>query len=153
MKILMVCIGNICRSPMAEGIMRNKIKQQGLDWTVASAGIVGNPGQSPHKFSQQVCFVRGINLAGQGARRFKPEMLDQYDLIYAMSDDVLEEIRRIGADNPNVSKAMLILDEQDPGGNNSVPDPLNGPEQWFKIVYEMLDPACDFIIEKYKNKQ
>ncbi len=138
---------------MAEGIMRHKIKQHGLDWTVASAGIIANPGQSPHKFSQKTCFMKGINLAGQGARRFKPEMLEEYDLIYPMSEDVLSEIKRIGGPDADYSKVKLILDEEEPGGNNSVPDPLNGPEQWFEIVYGMLNPACDFIIEKYKNKQ
>lgn len=151
MKILMVCLGNICRSPMAEGLMRQKIKESSLDWTVASAGIVANPGQTPHKYAQQVCFTRGVNISAQGARRFKAELVGEYDKIYAMSEDVLDEIKQLCGENTDLSHVGLLMNEVNPGSNDSVPDPLNGPQQWFVIVYDMINSACNAIIENYKG--
>jgi protein-tyrosine phosphatase len=151
MRILMVCIGNICRSPIAEGVMRHKIKKAGLNWTVASAGTQAQIGQTPHKFSLKTCNAKGINIAAQGARRFKAELLGQYDKIYVMSEDVLEEVKKICGEDADLSNVDLFLNELQPGQNNSVPDPIFGPEAWFEIVYNMVDKTCDAIIEKYKQ--
>ena len=153
MKILMVCLGNICRSPIAEGLLKHKAKQHGLDWTVASAGMIANPGQTPHRFSQKICFSRGINISSQGARKFRPEMLQEYDKIYAMSEDVMEEILKVAEEGMDTSHVGLLLNESAPGRNDSVPDPINGPEPWFVIVYDMVNTACDAIINNYKDKQ
>jgi protein-tyrosine phosphatase len=146
----MVCIGNICRSPIAEGIMRHKLKKLGLDWKVASAGTQAQSGQSAYKFSLKICSANGINIAAHGARKFRPELLWQYDKIYAMSEDVLDEMKKICGDGADFSNVDLFLNELEPGQNNSVPDPYLGPEAWFEVVYNMVDKTCDAIIEKYK---
>lgn len=150
MKILMVCLGNICRSPIAEGLLRHKAKQHGLDWTIASAGMIANPGQTPHRHAQQVCFTRGVNISSQGARKFRPEFLTEYDKIYAMSEDVLDEIKALCGEEADYSHVDLLMNELNPGNDDSVPDPIHGPQQWFVIVYDMVNQACDAIIEKYK---
>ena len=147
----MVCIGNICRSPIAEGVLRHKLKQKGLSWRVDSAGTQAQSGQSAYKFSLKICNANGINIASHGARKFRPELLGQYDKIYAMSDDVLSEMKEICGDGCDFSNVDLFLNELEPGQNNSVPDPYMGPEAWFDVVYAMIDKTCDSIIEKYKQ--
>jgi protein-tyrosine phosphatase len=118
---------------------------------VASAGTQAQAGQTPHTFSQKICRTNGINIAAQGARKFRPEMLEQYDKIYGMSDDVVEEIKKICGEGADCAIVDLFLNELEPGSNNSVPDPLFGPEAWFEVVYGMVDKTCDAIIEKYKQ--
>ena len=91
MKILMVCLGNICRSPLAEGILRHKAKEAGLNWQVDSAGTNGyHVGEAPHHLSQKVAKLNGIDICEQRARRFVKEDFDRYDKIYAMADDVID---------------------------------------------------------------
>src|ERR1700688_210057 len=93
MKILMVCLGNICRSPMAEGALLEKCKKAGLNWIVDSAGTNGyHVGEPPHPLSQKVSKLHGIDISNQRARRFVPEDFERFDRIYAMAGDVLEEM-------------------------------------------------------------
>lgn len=151
MKILMVCLGNICRSPIAEGVLQHKARQAGLSWTVESAGTESyHIDEAPHRYSQQVCLTNGIDISAQRARRFVKADLARYDKIYAMAADVLEEIKYIGgrADYSNVS---LFLNELNPGGNESVPDPWYGNEDGYTPVYEMIARCCEAIIAKYKH--
>lgn len=151
MKILMVCLGNICRSPIAEGVLQHKAKQHGLSWTVESAGTESyHIGEAPHRFSQQVCRANGIDISGQRARRFVKADLTIYDKIYAMAADVLEEIKYIGG-RADYSNVALFLEELNPGGNESVPDPWYGNEDGYMPVYEMINSCCDAIIAKYKH--
>src|SRR5258706_10480941 len=92
MKILMVCLGNICRSPLAEGILQDKARKAGLDWKVDSAGTnryhIGDP---PHPLSQKVAKLNGIDISKQRARTFIPEDFEKYDKIYALAHDVLQD--------------------------------------------------------------
>ncbi|MCR6721450.1 MAG: low molecular weight phosphotyrosine protein phosphatase [Chitinophagaceae bacterium] len=100
MKILMVCLGNICRSPLAEGILQEKAFKAGLNWSVESAGTNGyHDGEAPHPLSQKVAQARGIDISCQRSRRFRAEDFDNYDRIYALAGDVMDEIRRIGKKN------------------------------------------------------
>lgn len=150
MRILMVCLGNICRSPIAEGVLKYKAKQKGLNWTVESAGVESyHVGEAPHKYSQKVCLSKGIDISGQRARKFSSKDIDAYDKIYAMSDDVLEEIRRVAGKNMDSNKVDLFLNELFENSNASVPDPWYGGEEGYLPVYEMIDKACDAVIEKY----
>lgn len=150
MKILMVCLGNICRSPLAEGILAHKAKQAGLNWTVESAGTNGyHTGEAPHHLSQKVAFLNGINICDQRARQFVKEDMDRYDKIYAMADDVLDDIRRIARNKWNAEKVDYFLNELHPGNNHSVPDPWYGTEPGFHEVYKIIDQTCDAIIKKY----
>src|SRR5215471_21588581 len=96
MKILMVCLGNICRSPMAEGILQQKAWQAGLNWSVESAGTNGyHTGEPPHRLSQKVARHYGIDISLQRSRRFLADDFHQFDKIYAMAGDVLEEMKWI----------------------------------------------------------
>jgi protein-tyrosine phosphatase len=151
MKILMVCLGNICRSPIAEGLMRHKIKQHGLDWEVASAGTESyHIGSAPHKHSQKVCHTNGVDISTQRARQFCPADFEQYDKIYAMAEDIYDEIKRIGGRHADMTRVELFLNELEPGSNASVPDPWYGTGEGYLPVYELIDRACDAIINKYK---
>jgi protein-tyrosine phosphatase len=153
MKILMVCLGNICRSPLAEGVLKHKVKQAGLNWQVDSAGTESyHIGQPPHHLSQKVARLNGIEICDQRARRFVKEDFDHYDKIYAMAEDVLDEIKRIARDKYDPSKIDLFLNELYPGQNLSVPDPWYGTEPGYHEVYKIIDVVCDAIISKYANE-
>jgi protein-tyrosine phosphatase len=150
MKILMVCLGNICRSPLAEGIMEHEVKKAGLDWIVDSAGTNGyHVGEPPHRLSQKVAKLNGIDICHQRGRQFVKEDFDRYDKIYALADDVLEEIKWIGKEKFDSSKADLLLNDLYPGENRSVPDPWYGPEPGYHDVYKLIDKACKQIISRY----
>src|ERR1700712_5076037 len=96
MKILMVCLGNICRSPLAEGILQERARRAGFDWIVDSAGTNGfHTGESPHPLSQKVAKLNGIDISKQISRKFTKADLELYDKIYVMADDVLQEMKRI----------------------------------------------------------
>ena len=150
MKILMVCLGNICRSPLAEGILKHKAKQAGLNWTVDSAGTNGyHVGEAPHRLSQKVAKLNGIDICEQRARQFVAADFDRYDKIYAMADDVIDEMKRIARNKYDAAKADLLLNELYPGEDRSVFDPWYGEEPGYHEVYKMISEACDVIIEKY----
>jgi protein-tyrosine phosphatase len=150
MKILMVCLGNICRSPLAEGILRHKASKAGLKWEVKSAGTNGyHVGEPPHKLSQKVASLNGIDICHQRARNFSAADFKQYDKIYAMANDVIEEMKWIAKGKYDASKVDLLLNELYPGKNMDVPDPWYGPEPGYHDVYKMIDEACERIVEKY----
>jgi len=153
MKILMVCLGNICRSPLAEGILQHKAKQAGLNWTIDSAGTNGyHVGEPPHRLSQKVAKLNGIDICNQKARDFIPEDFERFDKIYAMAPDVVSDIRMIAGKKYDPSKIDLLMNELYPGRNLSVPDPWYGPEPGYHEVFELIDKACNRIIEKYPNQ-
>jgi protein-tyrosine phosphatase len=152
MRILMVCLGNICRSPLAEGILQEKVKKAGLDWVVDSAGTNHyHTGDAPHPLSQKIALINGIDISQQRARRFTTEDLTQFDKIYALAGDVLNDIQRITGNKFDSAKVDLLLNEQYPGKNLDVPDPYYGGEPDFHEVYELLDEVCDQLILKYQN--
>jgi protein-tyrosine phosphatase len=152
MKILMVCLGNICRSPLAEGILKHKAKEAGFNWTVESAGTNGyHVGEAPHHLSQKVALLNGINICEQKARRFVKEDFDRYDKIYAMADDVMDEIKQIAKDKYDPAKVDFFLNELHAEGNKSVPDPWYGTEPGFHEVYKLINETCGKIISKYGN--
>jgi protein-tyrosine phosphatase len=152
MKILMVCLGNICRSPMAEGILEHKAKKAGLNWVIESAGTNGyHIGEPPHRLSQKVARLNGIDICHQRARQFVPDDFERYDKIYALADDVLDEMRWIAGRKYNPSKADLLLNELHPGKNLSVPDPWYGTESGYHEVFKIIDEVCEKIISKYAD--
>lgn len=151
MKILMVCLGNICRSPIAEGVLKHKAKQEGLDWVIDSAGTESyHVGEQPHKFSQKVCLSHGIDISHQRARKFTAADLGNYDKIYAMAADVYREIKRIAGAGADMSNVEHFLNELEPGCNGSVTDPYYGGEEGYLPVYEQINKTCDKIIKRYK---
>jgi protein-tyrosine phosphatase len=150
MKILMVCLGNICRSPLAEGILKHKIEKAGLDWIVDSAGTNGyHVGEHPHPLSQKVANLNGIDISFQYARKFVSEDFQRFDKIYAMARDVMEEMHWIAKGKFDPAKTDLLLNELYPGENEDVPDPWSGPESGYHVVFKMVNEACDKIVERY----
>jgi protein-tyrosine phosphatase len=153
MKILMVCLGNICRSPLAEGILQDKVKKANLDWEIDSAGTNGyHAGEAPHKLSQKVAKLHGIDISNQKARRFVAEDFLKFDKIYAMAEDVVEEMHRIARNKFDPKKVELLMNELYPGKNKDVPDPWSGPESGYHTAYTMIDEACDAIIKNAEKK-
>lgn len=149
MKILMVCLGNICRSPLAEGILQDKARKAGLSWSVESAGTNGyHVGEAPHRLSQKVAQLRGIDICQQRSQRFTAADFDRFDKIYAMAADVIDEMKWIAKGKYDASKVDLLMNELYPGKNKDVPDPWYGPEPGYHDVYDMIEAACDKIIAK-----
>src|SRR4030095_5878038 len=145
MKILMVCLGNICRSPLAEGILESKAKKLGLNWEVDSAGTNNNYhiGEAPHPLSQKVAKLHELDISSQCARAFVPDDFDRFDKIYAMSVDILVAMKKIARGKFKPEKTDLLLNEIYPGANLDIPDPWYGKEPDYHEVYEMIDKACE----------
>lgn len=150
----MVCLGNICRSPLAEGILQHKVNEAGLSWVVESAGTneyhIGEP---PHHLSQKVAQLNGIEICDQRARRFKASDLEEYDLIYAMSKDVINDMKSMAGNKWKQEKVKLLMEELHPGQQKDVPDPWYGPEPGYHEVYKMIEAACEKILQKAQIKQ
>ncbi len=146
----MVCLGNICRSPLAEGIMKAQIELNNLDWEVDSAGTSSyHEGEKPDRRSVQVAREHGLDITNQRAQQFQAAHLDQYDLIFAMDAQNNRDILSLATTTDQKEKVKLILNMVDPGQNQGVPDPY-WDDNGFEKVYQMLDLACEKIIEKYK---
>ena len=151
MKILMVCLGNICRSPLAQGILQHKISKAGLNWQVDSAGTNGfHVGDAPHRLSQKVARINGIDISRQAGRQFVKEDFDRFDKIYAMAADVVDEIKYISGKKFDAGKIYLLLNEKYPGQNRDVPDPWYGAETGYHTVYNLIDEACEQLIKNYQ---
>lgn len=146
----MVCLGNICRSPLAEGILQDKAFGAGLTWSIESAGTNSyHTGEPPHHLSQKIARLNGIDISQQRARRFTANDFEVYDKIYALAEDVMDEMKRIAGKKFDAAKAELLMNEIYPGKNMDVPDPWYGPEPGYHEVFALIDKACDAIIEKY----
>ncbi len=147
MRILMVCLGNICRSPLAEGILRSKILTDAV--TIDSAGTSGlHEGELPDPRSIAVAKSNGIDITDQRSRKFKVADFDNFDLIYAMDQSNYHNILNIARNSDDESKVKMILNESNPGENLNVPDPYYGGDKGFDNVFRMLDEACDNIASK-----
>jgi protein-tyrosine phosphatase len=150
MKILMVCLGNICRSPLAEGILQQKADSNNLDWRVESAGTNGfHTGEAPHKLSQKVAKANGVDISQQISRKFVPADFDVYDKIYVMAADVLDDVKSIAGEKYDASKIDFFLNELTAGKNEDVLDPWFGNEDGYVKVYNLIDKTCEAIITKY----
>ncbi len=151
MRILMVCLGNICRSPLAEGILQHKAWKAGLQWSVESAGTSAyHPGNPPHELSTKVAKLNGVDICRQRSRQFVKEDLLNYDFIYVMDSSNYIDVKKMSGELWNSGKVDLLLNELYPGENRNVPDPWYGKEEGYHAVYEMIDEACDNIISKYE---
>jgi protein-tyrosine phosphatase len=147
MKILMVCLGNICRSPLAEGILQHRAWEAGLQWSVESAGTNGyHTGEAPHRLSQKVAKLNGIDISQQRSRKFVPEDFERFDMIYAMAEDVVDEMRRIAGSRFRAEKVDLLMNILHPGQDRDVPDPWYGAEPGYHEVFRMIDDACTHLI-------
>ena len=145
----MVCLGNICRSPLAEGILKNKLLERGLDWTVDSAGTgFWHIGEPPDPRSVSTAKKYGLDISRQRARQIRPADLKEYDLILAMDSSNYQDILRLANGSRQETKVEMILNYVDPGSNRNVPDPYWN-DDGFDQVFRMLEEACDKVIEKH----
>ena len=150
MNILMVCLGNICRSPLAEGIMQSKIDKYELDWKVDSAGTSGHhDGQKPDPRSIEVAEKNGLDITNQRSRKLIMKDLEDFDLVCVMDSSNYINVRMLSRNSAHHEKTQLIMNFSQPDRNVNVTDPYYGDEG-FDRVYEMLDEACEAIINKYK---
>lgn len=153
MRILMVCLGNICRSPLAEGIMREKARESGLDISVDSAGTAAyHVGEPPDKRSQEVARKHGIDISDQRARQFEVRDFHHFDKIYVMDRQNYEHVISLAPDQNQAQKVDLMLNELYPGENRRVPDPYYGGKDGFDRVYDMLEGSCSKVIEKVRGR-
>jgi protein-tyrosine phosphatase len=146
MKILMVCLGNICRSPLAEGIMKQKIREADLDWTVDSAGTGHwHAGQLPDRRSIVTAGQHGIDITDQRARQFQVADFERFDKIFVMDPQNLRDVLRLARTEEHRAKVALILDQLHPGEQRAVPDPYYD-DDGFEEVFQMLDRACEVFV-------
>lgn len=144
----MVCLGNICRSPLAEGILKNKIKEHGLDWEVSSAGTgAWHIGELPDSRSIRTAQQHGLDITDQRARQFTAADFKDYDLILAMDGSNYRNILQLDLDSQYEHKVNMILNYIDALKGQGVPDPY-WDDDGFEKVYQMLDEACDALIEQ-----
>ena len=146
MKILMVCLGNICRSPLAEGIL--SIKGKHLNLEVDSAGTAAyHIGKQPDIRSIEIANKYTIDLNQQRARQFSRADFDKFDIIYAMDTNNYAHLISLASTETERNKIRMILNEINPKAYQSVPDPYYGGENGFQDIYNMLDKACEKIIQ------
>ena len=140
----MVCLGNICRSPLAEGILKSKVYS--FKTFVDSAGTGAyHIGKKPDIRSIAIAKINGIDITDQKARKFTVEDYDNFDIIYAMDNSNFDDILELARNDEDKAKVKLILNEVFPDENLDVPDPYYGGDFGFRNVYKMLDEACDII--------
>ncbi|MFP4288088.1 MAG: low molecular weight protein-tyrosine-phosphatase [Bacteroidales bacterium] len=149
MKILMVCMGNICRSPLAEGIMTEKQKKYNLDIEVDSAGTGAyHVNEPPDPRSVEIAMDYGIDITHQRARMFTVEDFERFDKIFVMDHENYAHILAMAKNQDHKNKVDLIMNNAYPGKNMLVPDPYYGGDDGFKNVFMMLDEACETIAQE-----
>jgi protein-tyrosine phosphatase len=150
-KILMVCLGNICRSPLAEGILRSKLPEN--DFIIDSSGTgsyhLGNP---PDSRSIKIADKYGLDITQQRGRQFTRHDFDNFDLIYVMDTSNYDHVMNLARNEEDKAKVKFILNEIYPGQNHDVPDPYTGTIHNFENVFKMLDEACEQIAQNLISK-
>lgn len=150
MKILMVCLGNICRSPLAEGLLRQKLKEAGADdFEVDSAGTGGwHSGEAPDKRAIAVAAKYGLDISKQCARKFHPDDFDKFDFIFAMDASNFNDLSAMARGSTQREKLHPFLPFAGINDPSEVPDPWYGGAQDFEDVYRLLDQACEVAAAK-----
>lgn len=151
MKVLMVCLGNICRSPLANGLLRDKILLNNLQVEVDSCGTSSHHvGEQPDERMMETALQYGYDLSDLRSRQFTVDDFDRFDTIYVMDSSNYNNVIRLARSEEDKEKVKLFLNELYSGKNMAVPDPYYGGEQGFEDVYELVDKTTDIIIEKLK---
>jgi protein-tyrosine phosphatase len=154
MKVLMVCLGNICRSPLAQGILEKKVAQKGLNVEVDSAATSDyHIGHEPDSRSISKAAEYGIDITRQRGRQLQNSDFQEFDRIFVMDTSNYSNTIALTKQEDEIKKVEIILNLINPGSNQSVPDPYFGGEEGFENVYRLLDAACDQIIKQIQNEQ
>ena len=152
MKIMMVCLGNICRSPMADGLMRKKVAEHQLDIVIESAGTGGwHVDESPDERMQKTGEENGVPIAHSLGRQFKTSDFDKFDRIYVMDQSNYANVVQLARNEDDKNKVGLMLNVLHPGSDMEVPDPYFGGNDGFQRVFEMLDDATDVLMKELKG--
>jgi protein-tyrosine phosphatase len=153
MKILMVCLGNICRSPIAEGVMLEKFRKHSIEGKVDSAGVISfHAGEQPDRRAIEISLENGIDISGQKARQFRLSDFHDFDLILTMDNSVHREIAGMAGNESDRQKVKLFLPFAGMQQSENVPDPYYGGKEGFQLVFSMIDEGCDRIIQKVQNR-
>ena len=146
----MVCLGNICRSPLAHGILQSKLSDD--SFYVDSAGTAAyHIGNSPDNRSIKVAKTRGINISTQSARQFKVLDFDAFDYIYAMDNSNYTNIISLARNSDDIGKVKLFLEINSDIANKNLPDPYYGELSDFEYVFNLVDETCDILADKLKG--
>ena len=148
----MVCLGNICRSPLAEGILKSKVDPNKVQIDSAGTGDY-HIDDAPDPRSIAIGKKNNIDITGQRGRQFTAEDFERYDHIYVMDKFNYADVTSLARNEEDKKKVKLILNEVFPGENVDVPDPYHGGERGFQDVYHMLNEACEIIAEKIQKEQ
>lgn len=151
-KILMVCLGNICRSPLAEGIMRQKIEERNLHAEVRSSGTSNyheNDPADPRTIS--TARRHGLDITRHRASQFGIKDFDRYDMIFVMDKSNYQNVTRLARNDNDRRKVRMIMNMTTAGKNTDVPDPYYSGNDGFELVYSMLDEACDMIANEIEK--
>lgn len=145
----MVCLGNICRSPMAEGVMRQKIEKYGLDVEVNSCGTASyHLGESPDNRAIQTLYKYDIDISQHQGQQFQISDFDKYDLIFAMDNSNYSNLLEKARDEKDMEKVKLLMDEIYPGKQKIVPDPYYGNMNNFEETYTLTEAACEGLAQR-----
>lgn len=151
-KILLVCMGNICRSPMAEGILRHRSLERLMSVETDSAGTIDNHvGESPDPRAQKCMSGHGIDISDLRARQVRPSDFREFDLLLAMDESNLNGLLRIAPDADLAKKAKLMMDYAPRHPLREVPDPYYGGAEGFEEVFTMLDEACANLMDGLRD--
>lgn len=150
-KFLMVCLGNICRSPLAEGILQSKLPKK--DYIIDSAGTANyHIGAAPDKRSVLIAKKFGIDISQQKCRQITKSDFEYFDYIYVMDTSNYKNVIAIAPNEASKQKVKLILNEVDSTSDLEVPDPYYGEMEYFEHVFNLLDEACTIIASKIHSK-
>ena len=150
-KILMVCLGNICRSPLAEGILKSKLPNS---FIVDSAGTANyHTGNPPDQRSIVVGKKYGLDISNLKGRQFEVSDFDTFELIYVMDDSNFKNVIKLARNDEDIAKVKFILNEVYPNQNYDVPDPYYGGNEGFENIYKMLDEACSNIAKTLTSQK
>lgn len=148
----MVCLGNICRSPLAEGILRQKAEKENISLIIDSAGTSNyHTGENPDSRTIANAKKNGVDVSNLKARQFKVADFDSFDHIFVMDSNNYNDVIALARNEKDKTKVEMILNRVYPNSNMNVPDPYFGGEQGFENVFILLDKACDVIIESFKQ--